>query len=203
MDEETCNWAIDNLQKAISTEGNIEEEEHELYYKLQSLQQITGYLDIEIQKGTALRVLFEEIEYATWQIEEYIQEENLQEIKFVKDEREELKKLRKMFKNKEYQTVHHGVDEEYNTIEEHSKTKKEHLEELHKKFHTLTHHSKKKHILQALRKDNLEKDEKYKKIKHFFHEIHKFSRRYQHVLWYLWSKEHHLLKVMKKKLSET
>lgn len=200
IEEEVPDWVIDNLRESLQTEEKFIEKEHELHYKLQSLATLIEHLNQNIAEDSATYELLKEVEHSIWSIEEYIQEENLHEITFIKEEKEKIEAVEEELTHKNYQAVHKGVDEEYVPLEEHSRTEKHHLKELHNRFLTLTKESKRKKINEVFEKDKIDKNKNYKKIKQYFIEIHKFSRIYQHILWHLWKKEHHLLKNVKKEM---
>jgi hypothetical protein len=89
----------------------------------------------------------------------------------------------------------HTIASMFKKRKNHVRVEKEHIKILHHKIATLLHHMNESELIKALGADTVAEKEKktyLEKENYYFVEIYKFLRAYEHILRYLWKKEHHL-----------
>jgi len=133
--EELANPALSNLQAFIDVEKEIIAEEHGLEVKLLSWESIWNHLDEVIP--TELEGLNGKIFDLIIEIREFMEREQIRDIRLEKEEEELLAQLKEEVEHKEWRAVKRGLHEEKVKEKKAVRLHQEELHFLHSKFEAM------------------------------------------------------------------
>lgn len=201
MMEEIADECLKDLRTGIDVERQLITAEHELHAKLYIYDNIFGHLDMERIDADHLHTLNHLVMEGIMGIRESLEAWELEDIKFVKEERLHAKQLTADIAHKDWHAVKKDIKAEADAEKKHVHVEKRHLKELHKRFKELMHKMKERKLVAALEEDNLtgKQKEDYKHAaEHYFVETYKFLRAYEKIIRELYEKEEHLARNLRK-----
>lgn len=200
--EEASDIVVELFRDYINTENQLITKEHELEEKLYSWDYIIVHLNEIIPKTQdnlhELNVLVSD---KLLDIREYIESNEINGLKIVKEHKKNLSKLEKNVEHRKWALLKEGLDYDNSKLKKFVKVKKHELKELHSKIIGLMKIMKKSKLIKAINEDLTIKKEKenfIKKEEYYFIQIYKYLRAYERIFRHLWRKEKILAKKIKK-----
>lgn len=195
--EEMADMTVEILREDLAVEEQFIANEHELHAKLYAIDNLWAHLEECCAGHDHLETLNHSIYESILDMREFIDMNELMDLKFIKEEKKYSDKLNSDVAHRDWQAVSVDINAEKSVEGNHVRVQEQHLKELHSKFVALMKEMKESNIIKALEKDLVEKKTKKDYVKleeHYFLEIYKFLRAYERILRHLWKKEKGLVR---------
>ena len=204
VEEDVADMVVETLREGIDVNKIVITDKHELHQKLLSANALIEHLDETIPtEQDHVHVLNQILMASINNLIEFIETNELYDIGFVKEEKEDLEKIELDIDHKEWKVIHKDIHKEVGDEDEHIKTEAKYLHGLHRAILNTAILMRKSKLLSALDEDlenKKEKKEYAKKEIHYFLEIYHFLKTYEHILRHLLIKEGHRFNKLNRKL---
>ncbi|MBU0979659.1 MAG: hypothetical protein KJ709_02545 [Nanoarchaeota archaeon] len=190
--EEFADMAIAESKAFLHTEKRLVKNHHKLIDRLQAWDHIFAHLDERLPAESHLHELFGEIRVKLLEIDQLVTEGRLKELRLMKEEKRDIKMLRRDVKHRNWKAVKQDVQAETEEEREVKDLQMEELQELHERFRELTGLLEGSELKTAIDEDLGKPKEKHEfedKVHYYLVQMHRFFAVYETVFRHLWEKE--------------